>query len=208
VKPRTLPVVVAALLNIVSCGSRTTPVSARKAGVEIVAPASARDAGASGSIKLPVPTVGNHSTPLKGYTWTPTWKGLPSLLPDREMHSITAVRYVGGETTETVRTKLFELTRRELESPAADIMWSEGNGWSIEATIEFSSGPSLRIFTDGSHNCLLDEAGQPWFFRISPAEFECGFLLPGSTIRRGAATPSCKARGLGVYLQDRPSSPR
>jgi hypothetical protein len=129
------------------------------------------------------------------------------LFSSREVRSITVTRYF--DARDIVRVMLLELTRRELEQPTGAIDWDEGNNWGIEATIEFSQGPNWRLFTDGSHTCLVDEAGQPWFFRISPAEFWCGFLWPpGSTNQFATATPSCKARGLGIYLRDPPPSPR
>ncbi len=87
-------------------------------------------------------------------------------------------------------------------------MFAEGMHPTIEARIDFSEGPSLRLFTDGSHTCLVDEAGQPWFFRISADEFECGFKMPGSTIGRHVGASVCKARGLGSYLTDQHQSPR
>ena len=50
--------------------------------------------------------------------------------------------------------------------------------------MEFSRAPMMRILTDGSHTCVIDETGKLWFFRISPAEFVCGFGKPGSTVPR------------------------
>jgi hypothetical protein len=119
------------------------------------------------------------------------------------MRRITVVRYLPGWSNQTpaaVRAKLFELTRRELEPPSGSIIWSEMQKWTIEAQIEFSEGPPVRMLTDGNHTCLVEETAQPWFFRISPEEYICGF---GSNYPvRPAYEPSCKLRGLGIYRHD------
>jgi len=204
-----MPLVIAVLLmNAVSCVSKTASVPARKADVEILVPVGAKEPSASSNAGLPTPRAQeNNNGSLRSFGRGATPTGLQSLFPDRQIRRIAVVKYVSGwdaQTPEVVRRKLFELTRRELESPMSQIGWSEMTTWTIQATMEFSEGPMVQILTDGSHTCVIDEAGKPWFFRISPAEFQCGFEIPGGTARNDARNPYCQARGLGVYFRDSP----
>ncbi len=121
---------------------------------------------------------------------------LRDLFPGREPRRIVVAGYstrAGYETPEDIRTKLFELSRREIESPMGSIMWAEWNQWSIDARLEFASGPPIRILTDGSHTCLIDQSGRKWFFRISPVEFVCGYETPEKALRRDT-TNWCRFR--------------
>ena len=190
-----IPLVIAVL--VVNAASpaypKRLPVPARKADVEILVPIGAKDPSASSKAGLPTPRAQeNYNGSLRRFSWGDTPTGLRSLFPDRQIRRITVIRYVAGwdaQTQEVVRRKLFELTRRELEPPMSQILWSEMTTWSIQATMEFSEGSIVQILTDGSHTCVIDEAGKPWFFRISPAEFQCGFEIPGSTVRNDARSP-------------------
>jgi hypothetical protein len=207
-KPQTPLVIAVLLINAIACVAQTASVPVRKPDVEILVPAGAKDSSTSGITGFPTPfagssNAGNSNGSLRHLTWRdPPPTGLQSLFPEREIRRITVVRYIAGRgavAPEVVRRILFELTRRELEYPTSTIMWSEMNTWTIEATVEFSEGPAVRILTDGVHTCLIDEAGNPWYFRISPAEFQCGFEIPGSTVRNESRNSYCQARGLGVY---------
>jgi len=175
-----------------------------KPDIEIVVPVGPKDTSASGNSGLPMPH-GQESDgeSVRHFSWGDTPKGLRALVSGREIKRITVVRYIAGwdaQTPDVVRRKLFELTRRELEPPTGQIIWSETNAWTIEATVEFSKGPMMRILTDGSHTCLIDEAGKPWFFRISPAEFVCGYETPEKALHHDT-TNWCRFRDFGVMGQ-------
>ena len=73
-----------------------------------------------------------------------------------------------AQTPEIVRDKLFDLTRRRIESPTDQILWSEMTRWTIEATLEFADGPIVRMFADGGHTYLIDEGGKQRFFESLP----------------------------------------
>ena len=165
--PRRLPVIAALIILITARGSRTAPPQPARV-VEIVVPAGAEDANA----QLPIPAgrFYNREVTPKGLLWTRTGEGLSALFASRELRRITVVRWVPGLNARTgtmVRATLFELARRRRpETLATAINWQEITIWTIEAKLEFSEGPSLRMFTDGPHVCIVDEAGEPWFFRM------------------------------------------
>ena len=153
---------------------------ARNGRVEIVVREAARVIGTKG-FDIPAARQGDALGWPRLFGREPNPGGLRALFPGQELRRIVVIRYsatASGLTPERVRMALFELSRREIETPTGFINWSEMNTWSIDAQIEFSNGPKMRMLTDGSHTCLIDEAGRPWFFRISPVEYLSGYETP------------------------------
>ena len=165
-------VLTAFILSIgTTCGSKKT--APMPVGIEIVVPETARDMITMYALRLPLPQRENRDLTASELTWTDAGKGLPSLFAGRRIRRISVVRYSGlSLTSKAVRARLFELTRHRVEEPIGAIRWAEANNWNVEARIEFVSGSSVRIFTDGAHVCLFDTRGQPWFFRIDSREFQ------------------------------------
>jgi hypothetical protein len=165
-KPSRPFVFVVVLVTLTSCSQ----IAPRRAGIEIAVPANARDASHPGGVSLKVPPgQPNYNGSPRRFSAAESVRGLPSLFPGREMRRITVIRFLPGwdaQTPYSVRTKLVELMRRRLDAPMGQIGWDEYNIWTIEASIEFSDGPGVRILTDGGHICLIDDQGEPWFFRM------------------------------------------
>lgn len=136
--------------------------------VEIVIPAGAEDANAQ--LRIPAGRFSNHEETPKGLLLTPAGEGLSTLFASRQLRRIKVVRWVPGLNTRTgamVRATLLELAHhRRPEALAGAITWQEPTIWTIEAKLEFSEDPSLPMFADGPHVCIVDEAGAPWFFRM------------------------------------------
>jgi len=205
-----IPLVIALLLMFVTpCFSQRISPPPTNSDVPVVFLASARDTNTLGGLPIPQGQglhghgFNNGPTPFIDHFERP--KGLRGLFLGREMERMIVIRYIPGrlaQTEDVVRRHLFELNRRQLEDPFGEIMWSEGALFTIDAVIQFSEGPTVRLLTDGSHSCLIDEAGRPWFFRISPAEFQCGFAKLDSGNKIAAPDSYCQKRGLGAYLQD------
>jgi hypothetical protein len=105
------------------------------------------------------------------------------MLADQQILRINVLRYIGGVSKDTVKAKLLTLSGAKFEQPENAILWSEPNAWTIEAEIESSNGSRFRMLTDGSHLCLFDLNGTPWFSRTYPDKSERRRALdPGTPI--------------------------
>ena len=69
-------------------------------------------------------------------------------------------------TDDSVGRALTDLLTARAEGMWTVILWSEGNLWSVDATLVFKSGKKARILYDGLHVCYEDSDGDRWFFRV------------------------------------------
>ena len=173
---------------------------------EIVVPPGAIDvsSGSAGGYPLPNRAEGAEGWVLPNDVYRGRLVGLAVLFPGRTIKRVVVIRYIPGDghmLLSDVRAALLELTRRELEPPG-DMIWSEMTTWTIDGSIEFSDGGSIRMLTDGWHTCLIDATGHTLFFRISPNEYNCGF--PSGILFGRDAETYCRSRGLGTFHSDTP----
>jgi len=82
--------------------------------------------------------------------------------------SIHVVRYDSQLTMSQIREEVQKVWLSVFADAAAAIGWSEGNGWNIEASIEYEDGKHSSIPMDGwIHVQVQDHQGKYWFVRRS-----------------------------------------
>ena len=73
-------------------------------------------------------------------------------------------------TPEQIKEQVRKVWLGSFRSISTSIMWSEGNPWNIEATVEFDDGKPTSISMDTSgHVQVQDRQGKYWFLRLWPA---------------------------------------
>ena len=77
-------------------------------------------------------------------------------------------------TDDSVGRALLGLLTSRAEGMWNMILWSEGNVWSVDATVVFKSGNKGRVLYDGLHVCYEDPDGYRWFFRVPLTAQETG----------------------------------
>jgi hypothetical protein len=68
-----------------------------------------------------------------------------------------------------VESVLRELWQSTAEAPSSAINWTEFTNWDIDATIDFRSGKTRRLVTDGGHSRTQGENGDIWFSALGLA---------------------------------------
>ena len=69
-------------------------------------------------------------------------------------------------TDDSVGRALTDLLTARAEGMWTVILWSEGNHWSVDATLVFRSGKKGKVLYDGLHVCYETPDGDRWFFRV------------------------------------------
>lgn len=101
---------------------------------------------------------------------------LSAFLQPEEVSQITvdlydprATAWVASEpwNPESIKKEIqFVLTvRTENGAITSGIGWSEGNSWSVAATVLFKSGKQGKLYLDGLHVCYEAPEGHHWYFR-------------------------------------------
>jgi hypothetical protein len=87
-----------------------------------------------------------------------------------KVKSIRVVRYDPKLTPSQIREEVQKVRAGSLRVAAGSIMWSEGNSWNIQASVEYEDGKRTSILMDGwIHVQVEDRAGKYRFIRLSPA---------------------------------------
>ena len=83
---------------------------------------------------------------------------------------IRVVRYDPKLTPSQIRDEVRKVWLGVFSFASASIMWSEGNRWNIQASVEYEDGKRTSLLMDGwVHVQVEDREGKYWFIRLSPA---------------------------------------
>jgi hypothetical protein len=84
--------------------------------------------------------------------------------------TIRVVRYSPALTPSQIRREVRKVWLGVFQHASSNNGWSEGNRWSIEASVEYEDGKRSSILMDGwIHVQVEDREGKYWFIRIQPA---------------------------------------
>lgn len=83
---------------------------------------------------------------------------------------IRVVRHDPKLTASQIREEVRKVWLGRFWFAASSIMWSEGNHWNTQASVEYEDGKRTSILMDGwIHVQVQDREGKYWFVRLSPA---------------------------------------
>lgn len=113
--------------------------------------------------------------------------GIQSLFARRVVRFVV-IRHTNDMGPASSEARLGTLTYLDTGgSPATHLAWAEFTEWTVEARVEFRDGPPALVYTDGIHICVIDQAGQPWFYRLHAVRGRTG---PSTSATAGR--PPCR----------------
>jgi hypothetical protein len=100
----------------------------------------------------------------------PEFEGIGSFLGGEvKVKAIRVVRYDPKLTPSLIRDEVLRVWLAIFSGAYSQVMWSKGNPWNIEASVEYEDGKRTSILMDGLHVQFQDRAGKYWYTRLWPA---------------------------------------